>query len=229
MSSKDIRYLLQRLSDLEEGKPVTVKHDINYQPKSSGQMPALFKPNSFSMSSGKKTLVESPTKSSLEEAMQEVEEDMLSKVKRDLTSYLDKLEKKVAATRDLTDKIDAAEEEIEEAPFGAAATAALSQGLPPAQVGAADFTDKLNDRGTAGMATGTASKPVSTITTEDGTVCEVHGHGSDYEVRVNGRGLPSRFKNSDDANMAIELFKARRSARAVRPVQQLNQDYIEER
>jgi len=189
--SNDIRVLLQRLSDLEEGRPVTViKHGLNSQPKSSGQMPALFKSNGFSMTSGKKVLVESPTKSALEEAMQEVEEDMLSKVKRDLTSYLDKLEKKVAATRDLTDKVNAAEEEI-------------------------DFVPETT--------------PISIITTEDGTVCEVHGHGSDYEVRVNGRGLPSRFKNSDDANMAIELFKARRSARAVRPVQQLNQDYIEER
>ena len=61
-----------------------------------------------------------PKRTALEEAMAEIEEDMLSKVKRDLTTYLDKLEKKVRVDRDLKDKaLDAVqrrepEEEIEE-------------------------------------------------------------------------------------------------------------------
>jgi hypothetical protein len=61
-----------------------------------------------------------PKRTALEEAMAEIEEDMLSKVKKDLTQYLDKLEKKVRVDRDLKDKAqDAvqkgqAEEEIEE-------------------------------------------------------------------------------------------------------------------
>jgi len=57
--------------------------------------------------------------------MAEIEEDMISKVKKDLTTYLDKLEKKVSIDRALKDKaVDAvekgrAEEEIEEfAPVG---------------------------------------------------------------------------------------------------------------
>jgi len=57
--------------------------------------------------------------------MAEIEEDMISKVKKDLTTYLDKLEKKVSINRDLKDKaVDAvekgqAEEEIKEfAPVG---------------------------------------------------------------------------------------------------------------
>jgi hypothetical protein len=66
-----------------------------------------------------------PRRTALEEAMAEIEEDMISKVKKDLTQYLDRLEKKVSVNRDLKDKAkDAvkrgrAEEEIEEfAPVG---------------------------------------------------------------------------------------------------------------
>jgi hypothetical protein len=61
-----------------------------------------------------------PRRTALEEAMAEIEEDMISKVKRDLTQYLDKLEKKVAVSRDLKDKaVDAvkqgrAEEDLDE-------------------------------------------------------------------------------------------------------------------
>jgi hypothetical protein len=52
--------------------------------------------------------------------MAEIEEDMISKVKKDLTQYLDRLEKKVAVSRDLKDKaVDAvekgkAEEDLDE-------------------------------------------------------------------------------------------------------------------
>ena len=61
-----------------------------------------------------------PRRTALEEAMAEIEEDMISKVKRDLTQYLDKLEKRVRVDRDLKDKaVDAvkqgkAEEDLDE-------------------------------------------------------------------------------------------------------------------
>jgi hypothetical protein len=95
------------------------------------QLPALFKPRHI-RALGAKTdpahpmdgymvgdSVE-PRRTALEEAMAEIEEDMISKVKRDLTQYLDKLEKKVAVSRDLKDKaVDAvkqgrAEEDLDE-------------------------------------------------------------------------------------------------------------------
>jgi hypothetical protein len=95
------------------------------------QLPALFKPHGI-RALGAKTdpkhpmagymvgdSVE-PKKTALEEAMAEIEEDMISKVKRDLTTYLDKLEKKVSVNRDLKDKaVDAvqkgkAEEDLDE-------------------------------------------------------------------------------------------------------------------
>ena len=114
--SNDIRDILQRLTAVESRlTPVGVKSGLNRQQKSVPQLPALFKPNHI-RALGSKTdpkhpmdgymvgdSVE-PRRTALEEAMAEIEEDMLSKVKKDLTNYLDKLEKRVRVDRDLKDK-----------------------------------------------------------------------------------------------------------------------------
>jgi hypothetical protein len=95
------------------------------------QLPALFKPRHIRALGAKTDPAHpmdgymvgdsaEPRRTALEEAMAEIEEDMLSKVKRDLTTYLDKLEKKVSVNRDLKDKaVDAvqkgkAEEDLDE-------------------------------------------------------------------------------------------------------------------
>jgi hypothetical protein len=126
--SNDIRDIIQRLATVE-GKLTPGQQKVP-------QLPALFKPRHI-RALGSKTdpahpmdgymvgdSIE-PRRTALEEAMAEIEEDMLSKVKRDLTTYLDRLEKKVSISRDLKDKAkDAvergqAEEEIDEfAPVG---------------------------------------------------------------------------------------------------------------
>jgi hypothetical protein len=120
--SNDIRDILQRLA--------TVEGRLSPAQQKVPQLPALFKPRHI-RALGSKTdpahpmdgymvgdSVE-PKRTALEEAMAEIEEDMLSKVKKDLTKYLDKLEKKVRVDRALKDKaLDAVEkrqpEEIEE-------------------------------------------------------------------------------------------------------------------
>ena len=126
--SNDIRSILDRLATVE-GKLSPAQQKVP-------QLPALFKPKHI-RALGSKTdpahpmdgymvgdSVE-PRRTALEEAMAEIEEDMISKVKKDLTTYLDKLEKKVAVSRDLKDKaVDAvekgrAEEDLDEfAPVG---------------------------------------------------------------------------------------------------------------
>jgi hypothetical protein len=126
--SNDIRSILDRLA--------TVEGRLSPAQQKVPQLPALFKPKHI-RALGAKTdpahpmdgymvgdSVE-PRRTALEEAMAEIEEDMLSKVKKDLTTYLDKLEKKVAVSRDLKDKAqDAvqkgqAEEDLDEfAPVG---------------------------------------------------------------------------------------------------------------
>jgi hypothetical protein len=126
--SNDIRSILDRLA--------TVEGRLSPAQQKVPQLPALFKPRHI-RALGAKTdpahpmdgymvgdSVE-PRRTALEEAMAEIEEDMLSKVKKDLTTYLDKLEKKVAVSRDLKDKAKDAvekqqpEEDLDEfAPVG---------------------------------------------------------------------------------------------------------------
>jgi len=98
--------IIERLA-LIEGKttPVSVKHGLNTQQKAAGQLPALFKPTDISPTLTKKPYQNhpmdgrlvgdsvEPKKPSLEEAMQEVEEDMISRVKHQFADYLEKLEK----------------------------------------------------------------------------------------------------------------------------------------
>jgi len=121
--SNDIRSILDRLATVE-GKLSPAQQKVP-------QLPALFKPRHIRALDSKTDPAHpmdgymvgdsiEPKKTALEEAMAEIEEDMLSKVKKDLTTYLDRLEKKVRVDRDLKDKAqDAvqkgkAEEEIEE-------------------------------------------------------------------------------------------------------------------
>jgi len=121
--SNDIRSILDRLA--------TVEGRLSPAQQKVPQLPALFKPKHIRALGAKTDPAHpmdgymvgdsaEPRRTALEEAMAEIEEDMISKVKQDLTQYLDRLEKKVSVNRDLKDKAkDAvkrgrAEEEIEE-------------------------------------------------------------------------------------------------------------------
>ena len=67
------------------------------------------------------------------------------------------------------------------------------------------------------------SAPVKTITMEDGRICEIHGNErSGFEIRHGNRTMKSRFKNIDEAAMAIEMFRSRQRN------QDQSADYIEE-
>lgn len=126
--SNDIKNILERLAAVE-GKltPTGVRHGLNTQQREVPQLPALFKPKHI-RALGSKTdpahpmdgymvgdSVE-PHGTALEEAMAEIEEDMVSKVKKDLTQYLDHLEKKGHVSSELKNKArDAIERgEVEE-------------------------------------------------------------------------------------------------------------------
>lgn len=227
--SHDIRDILQRLTAVESRiTPATVKHGLNPQQKSVNQLPALFKPHGIKALGAKKDpqhpmqkelvgdSVE-PEKTALEEAMQEVEEDMLSKVKKDLTQYLDKLEQKVKIDRELKDKAkDAvekhqAEEEIEENDY--------------------ELTDPGTEHEIASQINTAAAQPqqpIKVMELDDGAVFEIHGNDTGgYEIRHRGRSLPSRFRSPDEAGIAVDLFRAHRQRH--RTEQDLSQDYIEER
>lgn len=241
--SNDIRDILQRLTAVESKlTPVGVKSGLNKQQKSVPQLPALFKPHGI-RALGAKTdpkhpmdgymvgdSVE-PRRTALEEAMAEIEEDMLSKVKKDLTQYLDRLEKKVSISRDLKDKaVDAvekgkAEEEVEEeidtdpAAIHGPSDPLDTETAHNIELGVAD---KLN-------APQAPQAPQATFEMADGTALECWGDDdSGYELRHGSKRLPSRFKSLDDAGMAVKLYQARKKQQQ-RPEQDPSQDYIEER
>jgi hypothetical protein len=153
----------------------------------------------------------------LQEEMTEIEEDMLSKVKKDLTNYLDMLEKKVRVDRDLRDKaVDAvekgqaeeddevAQEPVEEDPT----TQDLETEPPPAPQ-----LDPITAESFA----------VKSVAMEDGAMLEIHGdQGRGFEIRRNGKCMPSRFRSLEETEMAIELFRNRQHQ------SNANQDYLDE-
>jgi len=115
--SDPIYKIIERLA-LIEGKttPVSVRHGLNAQQKGVPQLPALFRPTDISTTLTKKPYQKhpmdgymvgdstEPRKASLEEAMQEVEEDMVSKVKQNFADYLEKLERQNHLDRHLVNK-----------------------------------------------------------------------------------------------------------------------------
>ena len=227
-SSADIRSILDRLATVEEGKltPVNVKHGFNKQQKSVDQLPALFKPKDISPTLTKKPYQKhpmdgklvgdsiEPTKSPLEEAMQEVEEDMLSKVKRTFVDYLERLEddnkidghlvRKAKDELDIANDPDPENEEIEEDPTQ------QDLDIVPAQ---APVQEPVM-----------AESPVKTYPMEDGSMLECYGdEATGFEIRHGERRLPTRFRNVNDADMAVKIFQKRNR----KP--DGNQDYLEER
>ena len=241
--SSDIKSILERMAVLE-GKvtPVNVKHGLNSQQKSVHQLPALFKPKSASPVLKSKKDPEhpmhgelvgdsvEPKQNALEEAIADIEEDMVSKVKRSLThyldqlgkktsddgnreittKYLDKLEKKHHIDRDLLDKaVDAvekkqAEEDITEDPT-------------QQEIGTDAPAVPMQDPQLPESA-------VKTYAMEDGSAVECYGDEQrGFELRRGHKSLPTRFRNISDADVAVKLFQKRKQP------QDISQDYIEER
>jgi len=224
--------IIERLA-LIEGKttPVSVRHGLNKQQQGVPQLPALFKPNNISTTLTKKPYQANPLdgymvgENALAEAMQEVEEDMVSRVKGQFRDYLEKLEKENKLDSHLVNKakhdldigddgeVDEATWDQDVAPLGDPADTEVAHGLE-------------NDIATA-VSQPTAplgESPARTYTLEDGTCLEAYGDDeSGYEVRHGERSLPTRFPRIDHADMAVKLFQKRRQK------QDLSQDYIEER
>jgi hypothetical protein len=86
----------------------------------------------------------------------------------------------------------------------------------------AGITDKLK-------APQAPQAPQATFEMADGKSMDCYGDDDQgYELRRGDKTLPSRFKNMDDAGMAVRLYQARKQKQQ-RPEQDLSQDYIEER
>ena len=234
--TSDIRSILSRLTAVESRiTPAAPKiKGLNPQQKSADQLPALFKPRSVK-ALGSRTDPAHPmqgkavgsNESRLAETMQAVEEDMLSKVKKDFVDYLERLEDKVKTDPDLKDKakreirqeLEAAAEEATEAAMTVTppVTAMPTSSTPPATTATATTPP------TPTSPPPVMERPIKTCAMEDGAVFEIYGdEGRGFEVRNRGRVLPTRFDRLDDADIAVRLFQKRRAARDRNP------DYIDE-
>jgi hypothetical protein len=246
--SDSIHKIIERLA-LIEGRvtPVSVQHGLNKQQRDVPQLPALFKPRSISPVLGSKTDPKNPFKgymvgdsvqparNPLEEAMQEVEEDMVSKVKANFADYLEKLEKDHHLDRHLVSKAkrdleigddeEVDEQEVEEATWDADVA-------PPSDPSDTEAAHSIEDHLAADAAAPAApmsavsESPVKTYPMEDGSCFECYGdQESGFEIRRDGRSLPTRFPRMDHADMAMRLFQKRHKASQ----QNSDQDYIQEK
>lgn len=245
--SSDIRDIIRRLQDLEEGKitPTAIKQGLNKQQKSVPQLPALFKPKHISVLGADKDpqhpmkgMAVGANESKLAEAMAEIEEDMVSKVRKDLNAYLDQISEKMPddgrrdkdATPEL-DRLSAKQRQyrdmIEKAVDAISAAEEVEEELDENDY---ELTEPETDHAAMDNIDAKLAQPqqpVKVMEIDGGAKFEIHECGDgEYEIRHNGRPLKSRFGSVDDADMAVQLFQAHRAKKAK---QDLSQDYIEER
>ena len=229
----EIYTIMQRLALIESTiTPDTVTKGLNAQQRSVPQMPALFKmpdqgpvlggdPDKKAPSAG--YMVGSNESAENDEAALEeavTSEDKLDRVKKSFADYLDSIADEKKDT-DLKDRVRV-DRDISKKPAKDASIVAKQI------VGVAEDPteeDPIVQMPTAPVQEPTyaESAPVKTVALEDGRACEIHGdEGRGFEIRHGGRSLKSRFKNLEQAQMALEMYQARQRR------QDLSADYIEE-
>ena len=233
----DIYSIVERLRVLEEGlTPTNVKHGLNKQQKSVNQLSATFKPKTVAVLTAK-TDPKNPMAGKLvggcEESDEQDElvleavatEDVLEKVKSSFHDYLKSIENEIKSDSDLKDKkredTDIKKKDKKDRDLIArqqnenldeeGELASAMSGSIPAQQPAGEPGVSIKEE-----------HPIKTVTNECG-LWEVHGnehHG--FEIRHGNRRLSTRFKNLDEAEMALEMFMQRRKQK------EESQDYIDE-
>jgi hypothetical protein len=184
----DIYSIVERLRVLEEG--------LDKNQRSVNQLSATFKPKTVAVLTAK-TDPKNPLAGKLvggaesvenDETMLEAEmaEDVLEKVKRSFTDFIKNVEEEIKDS-------DIKEKKREDT-----------------DLKNKDKTDRDLIVKAAPVAEGpTDMAPVKTMTTESG-LWEMHGNERDgFEIRRAGRRLPTRFKNLEQAEMALEMYLAR--------------------
>ena len=229
----EIHSIMQRLALIENTiTPDNVTKGLNAQQRSVPQMPALFKmpnqgpvlggnPNKKAPSAGY-MVGSSESVEHDEEALEEAvtSEDKLDKVKKSFADYLDSIADEKKDT-DLKDRVrvdrDLGKHPAKDASIIAKQVTGVAEDPttenPVVQMPTAPVQEP----------TYAESAPVKTVALEDGRACEIHGdEGRGFEIRHGGRSLKSRFKNLEQAQMALEMYQARQRR------QDLSADYIEE-
>jgi hypothetical protein len=235
----DIYTIVEKLAILE-GRitPTGVKKGLNPQQRSVPQMPALFKPKTQKILGGNPNaknpmsgyMVGGDESVEREQAMLEADmaEDVLAKVQKSFKDFIKQAEEQIKDSdikekkqqdtdlknrdnkdRGLRAKSQPSEREecqTEESELGSALS-----GVIPAQQPAGEPGVSMKE-----------SAAIKSMVNEYG-IMEIHGNERDgFEIRSGGRAMPSRFQNLDQAEMAIEMFLARKKK------QNESQDYLDE-
>ena len=212
----DIYSIVERLRVLEEG--------LDKNQRSVNQLGATFKPKTVAVLTAKQD-PKNPMAGKMvggsesAEPEEEMLEDVLDKVKRSFTDFIKNVEEEIEDS-DIKEKkrgdSDIKEKKREDRDLIAKEDtseldSALS-GVIPAQQPAGEPGVSIKE-----------TAPVKTMTNECG-LWEMHGNEQDgFEIRRAGRCLPTRFKNLDEAEMAVKMFAHRRRK------DNDSQDYMEER
>jgi hypothetical protein len=211
----DIYSIVERLAILE-GRitPTGVKKGLNAQQRSVPQLPALFKPKDISPVLGAKEkkhpMAGYMVGDSVENDREPVEEDAgmspdgVSPSTKEFTSE-DVLEK---VTKSFKDFLKSVADEVKQ-----------DADIQDKTLDDTDLKDKdKKDRALVAK----ESAPVQTVTNESG-IWMIHETGaSSFAIRHGNRELPTRFKNLDEACLALEMFNIRRRKPDETP------DYIDE-
>ena len=227
----DIYTIVERLRMLEEG--------LNANQRSVNQLGATFRPKTVAVLTAKtdpknpmagKMVGGCEESEELEEAV--ANEDVLEKVKNSFVDYLKSIEDKYRdshlkdkkhedtdikeKTKQDSDLVAKENREIDPPEFDSEVEedselgSALSGEIPAAQ-----------PAGEPGVSMKEAA-PVKTVANEQG-LWEMHGdEHSGFAIRHGNRQLPTRFKNLEEAELALEMFNSRRKKRDEAA------DYIEE-
>jgi hypothetical protein len=226
----DIYSIVERLRTLEEGlSPTSVKKGLTAQQKSVSQLPALFKPKTQKILGGNANaknpmsgyMVGSDESVENNQAMLEADmaEDILEKVKKSFTDFIKQAEQSI--DKEVQEKkkqdTDLKKKETKDRDL-------IVKAAPVAE----DPTQQETPEPTMTSAptinpTYGESAPVKSIHLNDEMICEIHGNEQDgFEIRRAGRSLPTRFKNMEQAEMALEMFRIRMQQ------QDESQDYLDE-
>jgi len=235
--SDDIRSILDRFNRVQEGQDAAQR--------SVPQLPALFKPKDISPVLGSKKDPDHPTKDYFvggesKESSEEVDEaDQVTFEPARATTQVIKQGNKVLGT--------VANPQLASIIKNAIGKGEMTLTGPLTKIPEANTTEdvlstvkkKLGDY-IQDVATAIKKDPslidkipqsadkigpaVKTITTDDGHKIKIHGNEDDgFRITVKNKPHSARFKNLDEASMAVEMFCNRRRQ------QDQNQDYIEER
>ena len=205
----DIYSIVERLRVLEEG--------LDKNQRSVNQLSATFKPKTVAVLTAKQD-PKNPMAGKLvggAEESAESDDDMLE----DATLTWDGVspDTKEFASEDVLDKVKrrftdfvkSVEEEIKDSDIKEKKSEDTDLKAKDKQD--RDLIAKSTDSG----------KPVKTITNESGTWA-IHEAAGSFEIRHGNSRLPTRFKNIDEAALAVEMFNLRRKKNNA------TQDYIDE-